>query len=69
MESNMNFETWRQTWFDHAESLGHALIRNEYGVDNFVTDCGYHNGPGCSKCNETWCMHCEDYTTLERCTR
>jgi hypothetical protein len=54
---------------DHAEAAtalvdrivqaGHVLKLDEDGaVDEFVCDAGYHNGPGCSVCGESWCQHC-----------
>lgn len=43
------------------EAAGHVLIRDEDGdVNIFVMDHGYHNGPGCELCGESWCHHCED---------
>jgi hypothetical protein len=46
------------TLYEKLESLGHTLKRDEHGIDNWVESIGYHNGPGCTKCEETWCEHC-----------
>lgn len=43
------------------EEAGHVLKRDEDGgIDIFVMDVGYHNGPGCVNCHESWCHHCCD---------
>jgi hypothetical protein len=49
------------------EAAGHKLIRDDDGyIDIFVLDEGYHNGPGCELCGESWCHHCEP--TITPCT-
>lgn len=49
-----------QDFYDALEAAGHKLVRDEDGeVDVFQCDADYHNGPGCEKCHETWCQHCE----------
>lgn len=43
------------------EEAGHVLKRDEDGdIDLFVMDAGYHNGPGCVNCHDSWCHHCCD---------
>lgn len=49
------------------EEAGHVLKRGSYGdIDIFVRDNGFHNGPGCELCGESWCHHCEG--EIEPCT-
>jgi hypothetical protein len=36
-------------------------------IDIFVMDVGYHNGPGCVTCGDSWCHHCED--AISPCSR
>lgn len=46
-------------YHSELENAGHRLIRSEDGtVDIFRLDSGYHNGPECELCGETWCQHC-----------
>lgn len=56
-------------WITAMKAKGHVPRLNEDGdgVDIFVTDSGYHNGPGCSICDETWCMHCTNPDKIEPC--
>lgn len=43
------------------EAAGHILKRETDGeIDSWVMDFGYHNGPGCVNCGDSWCEHCED---------
>lgn len=67
----MDFDEWRLKWFQAAEERGHALKRDEDGrIDEFVCSGGYHNGPGCTKCGESWCMHCKaDVTKIPVCSK
>jgi hypothetical protein len=39
---------------------GHAFYERDGGIDPFILDAGYHNGPGCEACFVTWCEHCSD---------
>ncbi len=62
IERGMGFDKWREAWFALARERGHTLRVHEDmdgAVDQFVTDGGYHNGPGCTKCGWTECMHCD----------
>ena len=58
-------------FYDALEAAGHELIRNENGkVNQFVLDVdnesfGGHNGPGCRRCGESWCQHCNN--EIEEC--
>lgn len=52
----------------HAEleAAGHELIREESGeIDILRLSIGYHNGPECKKCGQTWCEHCRP--TIRKC--
>lgn len=61
LPSGMHFDEWREAWFKLCRDRGHELRENEAfgGVDQFVTDGGYCNGPGCKTCGWTACMHCD----------
>lgn len=61
IKQGMSFDNWREAWFEICRKRGHSLRTNEGygGVDQFVTNSGYHNGPGCTKCGWTSCMHCD----------
>lgn len=61
LKPGMYFDTWREAWFDLCRERGHTLETDEGfgGVNRFVTDGGYCNGPGCAKCGWTACMHCD----------
>lgn len=51
-------------FYNRLESLGHKLKRDGSGnVDFFALDSGYHNGPECVLCGESWCEHCENNPT------
>ena len=49
-----------------AKSKKHAAPKNPHKwkcyedgrIDLFVTDKGFHNGPGCTVCGFTFCHHC-----------
>lgn len=54
-------------YHEALEAAGHKLVRSENGeVDDWQLDVddpeGFrgHNGPLCSKCGETWCIHCRE---------
>lgn len=61
IEQGMDFDEWRDAWFDLARSKGHILktYPKSREIDNFVTSGGHCNGPGCKKCGWTECMHCD----------
>ena len=47
----------------------HKFIRDKDGsIDNFVLDVGYHNGPRCLRCGESFCEHCNPERYEESCT-
>jgi len=57
-----------ETFAERLERAGHKLRRNEDGeVDNFVVSEGFHNGPGCLVCSESWCEHCACNREIEPC--
>ena len=50
-----------QTFYEALEAAGHVLKREGDGrVDSFFVDSGYHNGPGCVNCHDSWCEHCKE---------
>lgn len=51
-----------------AEELGHKLQRDEDGdIDVFAVDSGFHNGPACEACRDSWCHHCTSADELKPC--
>jgi hypothetical protein len=60
-----------QRWFDAMVSKGHTPIiapwTNDPVLDIFVTDVGFHNGPGCATCGWTCCMHCDEIADIPEC--
>ena len=43
-----------------VHSKKHLWYKNKDGeVDNWQLDCGYHNGPRCEVCGESFCEHCD----------
>jgi len=59
---------FKEEWLAHAERLGHVLKRDEDGcIDIWVTDSGFHNGPGCESCGHSWCYHCTPSSALRQC--
>jgi hypothetical protein len=48
--------------------LKHDWRKDEYGeIDTFALDNGYHNGPECLRCGETFCHHCRPEKMNEDC--
>lgn len=53
-----------------------ALVRNghepAYDFKGELDTCflaqDFHNGPGCTACHETWCMHCYRPGDVGPCT-
>lgn len=44
----------------HEEYPEHDWERDEDGkIDEFALDYGFHNGPGCSRCYYSFCIHCD----------
>ena len=71
IKEGMGFDAWREAWYALARARGHVLRRDPDfgGVDQFVTDGGYCNGPGCVNCGWTECMHCDwKGARIPRCT-
>lgn len=49
----------KDPFIQKLKDAGHILALNEDGtVDVFRLDVGYHNGPECLLCGESWCQHC-----------
>lgn len=62
IKQGMDFDDWVSAWHDLCRQRGHVLkcYDDEPGrVDQFVTSGGYCNGPGCTKCGWSACMHCD----------
>lgn len=61
IQENMDFDEWRQAWFQLCRDKGHVLKAYPVTgrVDQFVTNRSICNGPGCIKCGWTACMHCD----------
>lgn len=61
-----------EEWIEAMKAKGHVPVMRdeEYGggLDIFVMDAGYHNGPGCSSCGMSWCHHCDGPSTIEACS-
>ena len=47
---------------------GHYFVTDDDGdIDVWQYEAGFHNGPRCENCNQSWCMHCEGLGDLEQC--
>jgi hypothetical protein len=58
----------KKLWIDSMTEKGHVPILKEDGtLDLFVENNNTHNGPGCSKCSASWCMHCIDPEDIGVC--
>mgnify|MGYP003386478718 CR=1 FL=1 len=60
-------------WKDAMIKKGHTPILDYDGVLNvWVLDEDYdeedHNGPGCSSCNWSCCMYCDDIDSIPECS-
>jgi len=57
----MDHDDWTRAWLAAAREKGHTLRTwgDDGHVDIFVTDAGFHNGPGCETCGWSACMHCD----------
>lgn len=58
-----------ENWIAIAEGVkGHKLRRDDDGcVDGFVCCSGFHNGPGCETCGDSWCEHCTKPEDIDAC--
>jgi len=46
----------------------HDFFKDGQGnIDIWILDYGYHNGPGCRRCEEMWCEHCDPQCYDEEC--
>lgn len=54
-------------WIEAMRAKGHSPCMEDGRVDIFVMDSGFHNGPGCITCGESWCMHCTAPENIEPC--
>lgn len=64
------FDDNRAAWEAAMKAKGHTPIYDD-DLDGilhvFVTDHGFHNGPGCSSCGWTCCMHCRSPEDIPQC--
>lgn len=54
----------------HEEYPEHDWVREKDGsIDEFAMEGGFHNGPRCKRCNDSFCVHCEPdgYETHKPC--
>jgi len=61
IKRDMGFDEWCEAWFALCKERGHDLKQDADfgGIDQFVTSGGICNGPGCTKCGWSACMHCD----------
>ena len=59
IKEGMDFDDWQRTWTALCLERGHTLKMDGASVDYFVESEGFHNGPGCTKCGWSACMHCD----------
>ncbi len=54
-------------YHQELEAAGHELYRHDDDgrIDIFRLESGFHNGPECKLCGESWCHHCQP--TVRRC--
>ncbi len=57
-----------KSWFDKMIEMGHIPRMYDGNLDVFVVDYDIHNGPGCSACNWSICMHCRSIDEIPECT-
>jgi hypothetical protein len=44
---------------DRITAAGHVLALDDEGkVDRFAYSEGFHNGPVCTRCGDSFCIHC-----------
>lgn len=57
-EPTVDAEPVRHGRWEHTKK--HLWHKNKDGeVDMWRLDCGYHNGPSCELCYESFCEHCD----------
>lgn len=48
--------------------MKHDWYLDEDGeIDVWRMEYGYHNGPGCRRCEKIWCQHCEPEIWDQEC--
>jgi len=60
-------DAYRRAWWRKFRAQGHKPIKVGGYINIFVTDSGYHNGPGCTKCGWTACWHCSGPEDIPKC--
>ncbi|QSY98558.1 hypothetical protein J2J97_32150 (plasmid) [Rhizobium bangladeshense] len=65
--SEMPYEEKLDYWFQRLVEAGHTPKMDEddptkidLHVEVYVEDEDHHNGPMCTVCYESWCIHCDD---------
>jgi hypothetical protein len=67
----MSFDEWEAHWMATFRAQGHSPVMHgddPEWVDKFVTEGGFHNGPGCKTCGWTTCYHCTPASEIPKCT-
>lgn len=59
----------KERWFAAMKAKCHMPRMDGDKIDMFVCDIGFHNGPGCEACGESWCQHCDDAEEISECSR
>lgn len=58
----------RDEWSEAFLAAGHTFMLNEFGEPDFwVNAVGFHNGPKCSTCGWSCCVHCTPTENIPRC--
>lgn len=65
VEPFLLLEDIKSLWEKIMRERGHEPYMDKWSngtetLDIFVDSEGIHNGPGCTKCDWSCCMHCED---------
>lgn len=47
--------------------MKHDWYMDDGEIDIFRMDAGYHNGPQCMRCQESFCHHCRPERYEEEC--
>jgi len=64
-----DWEAEVEAWKDEMIAKGHTPILEKDGRLNFLAyNEGFHNGPKCSKCGWSCCMHCDPIESIPPCT-
>ena len=57
-----------EKWLEAMKAKGHMpKLDDDGGLDLFVLDVDFHNGPGCTICFWNCCMNCEGVDDIPEC--